>query len=184
MIIHRDPPTDPRPPLSCSEICMTLPSKNTAEILCNHYVKNLNWINHIIHAPHTRRQLLGIYASLEAGRKPTSPNVALVATILAIAVYFRTNLPAAAPLREEEKGSCVKWNLLAQRALLEANHLTSPSPGSSQTTITGDNSCQIMDKTLGSQQHLHVLPTCYNFKKLAPFVTASCGRRLDMLLWN
>jgi hypothetical protein len=128
-------PTGPHPPLSCSEIIMTLPGKATAELLFNHYAKNLNWIYHIIHVPTTRKQLLGIYASLEAGRKPTSSHLALIATILAVAVYFRSNLPDAAAVRENEKGSCTKWSLLAQRALLEANHLTSPSLESLQTTI-------------------------------------------------
>jgi hypothetical protein len=114
---------------------MTLPSKVTAELLFNHYAKNLNWVYHIIHVPTTRQQLLGIYASLEACRKPNCSHLALAATILAVAVYFRSNLPEAAAVREQEKGSCTKWSLLAQRALAEANHLTSPSLESLQTTI-------------------------------------------------
>lgn len=114
---------------------MTLPSKATAELLFNHYANNLNWVYHIIHVPTTRQQLLGIYASLEACRKPTSSHLALVATTLAVAVYFRSKLLETAAVSEQEKGSCMKWSLLAQRALSEANHLTSPSLESLQATI-------------------------------------------------
>jgi hypothetical protein len=128
-------PPGPHPPLSYSEIAMTLPSKATAELLFNHYANNLNWVYHIIHVPTTRQQLLGIYASLEACRKPTSSHLALVTTTLAVAVYFRPKLLETAAVREQEKGSCMKWSLLAQRALSEANHLTSPSLESLQATI-------------------------------------------------
>jgi hypothetical protein len=128
-------PTGPHPPLSYSDIARTLPSRATAELLFNHYAKNLNWVYHVIHVPTTRQQLLGVYASLEARRKPTSPHLALVATILAVAVYFRSNLPEAVAVLEQEKGSYTKWSLLAQRALSEANQLSSPSLESLQTTI-------------------------------------------------
>jgi hypothetical protein len=128
-------PAGPHPPLSCSEIAMTLPSKATAEVLFNHYVKNLNWVYHIIHVPTSRNQLLGIYASLEASRKPKSSHLALIATILAVAVYFKSTLCDSEAAKGHEKENCTKWSLLAQRALLEANHLTSPSLESLQTTI-------------------------------------------------
>lgn len=129
------PPGPPHPPLGYLEIKITLPSKATAELLFNHYAKNLNWVYHIIHVPTTRQQLFGIYASLEARQKPSSSHLALVATILAVAVYFRSTLLGTAALREQEKGSCTRWSFLAQRALSEANHLTSPSLESLQTTI-------------------------------------------------
>lgn len=128
-------PTGPHPSLSYSEIAMTLPCKATAELLFNHYAKNLNWVYHIIHVPTTHQQLLGIYESLEACRKPIGSHLALVTAILAVAVYFRSKLLETTTVREHEKGSCTKWSLLAQRALSEANHFTSPSLESLQATI-------------------------------------------------
>lgn len=128
-------PPGNQPPLSYLEIAITLPSKATAELLFNHYAQNLNWVYHVIHVPTTRQQLLGIYASLEARQMPTRSHLALIATILAVAVYFRSTLLETAELREQEKGSCTKWSLLAQRALSEANHVTSPTLESLQTTI-------------------------------------------------
>lgn len=128
-------PQGPQPPMSYLEIAITLPSKATAELLFDHYAKNLNWVYHIIHVPTTRKQLLGVYESLEARQKPIGSHLALVATILAVAVYFKSKLLETAALREQEKGHCMKWSSFAQRALSEANHLTSPTLESLQTTI-------------------------------------------------
>jgi hypothetical protein len=134
-VLAMAPPGPSHPPLSYLDIEIALPAKATAELLFNHYAKNLNWVYHIIHVPTTRQQLLGIYASLEARQKPISSHLALVATILAVAVYFRSNPVENAALREQKKGSCTRWSFLAQQALSESNHLTLPSLESLQTTI-------------------------------------------------
>jgi hypothetical protein len=136
ILVTNQPPPDP--PLSCSDIAAILPNKIAAYHLFDHYVNNLNWIYHAVHVPTLRQQLASIYDHIETRRKPKFFHLALIATILAVTAYFKSGSSVATSTRttrEESLADSTKWGLLAQRALSEANHDTSPTLETLQATI-------------------------------------------------
>jgi hypothetical protein len=121
--------------LNVHEIVRILPTQIDAAVLLTYYIKNLNWAHHIIHAPTVYGYMETIYKKLSISEPPCYPQLALIATILAVAAFHWSGSIPLALMAERPKACCKKWVLLTQRALNDSHHITSPTIETIQSLI-------------------------------------------------
>jgi hypothetical protein len=136
-----------------------LPSVAVARTLFSFYVDNLNWTQHIIHVPTTRRELDVLYNKLRNSVRPECSQISLLAAILTVAAYFwpDTSTGKATCPVEDPKAHCRKWIVLVQRALMEANHLTCPTLETLQAKLLLTQFLPTYPQSTGRTGHLALL---------------------------
>jgi hypothetical protein len=146
-------------PLTPKEVTTIMPDVTAATILLNHYTTNVSWVYHIIHTPTAYAQLESVYGSLKESKMPNLSHLALIATLISIGAYFKSGMAQGPSTRQETKASCKKWTIVAQRALQEADYLTSPTVEILQASIL---MCQFLPNFGQTHMHMSFIGTILN----------------------
>ncbi|KAJ9313963.1 transcriptional regulator family: Fungal Specific TF [Paecilomyces variotii] len=119
--------------LGIANLVALLPPKTEVVGLLRYYVDYINYLYHIIVPDRTELQVNRIYECIDNGSPVNMSHMALLFSILAVALYFQLQNSSEPPDHVEKR--CQEFSFLVGASLIQANYVAYPDIEGLQATI-------------------------------------------------
>lgn len=121
--------------LGSISLASLLPTKSETLSLFRYYVDCINYLYHVIVPVRVERMIDDIYRCIENNSPVNLNHVALLASILAVTVYFRPQSATEYTESSDADARCKEFTSLVGAALLQSNFIAYPTIEGLQATI-------------------------------------------------